>query len=153
MALYINGEAFVVADGAYQRGVTSTSLEVEGSATAEFRLTEKDQTAPAGRYRARVTGDQYVIQRAAGANRLNPWAASTDLLTIDKDGITPNVPFDVSGISPFIGNVVGFLTPGQAIHTVEWMQGYGPTADPDGYCVIAVADNQLGIVPYWNYQG
>jgi hypothetical protein len=36
---------------------------------------------------------------------------------------------------------------------VEWLQGHGPTADPDGYVMIAVGEEKLGILPYWNYGG
>ena len=149
-AIYLNGEAFVVSDGPTQRAVTAAVLEMEGSATAEFRLTEKDQTPPAGRYRSKVSGDKLILQRAS-AKTGDPWDTAQDLLTLDSEGITPNVPLDTDGIRHFVAHVVGYITPKQAAGVVEWLQGHGPTADPDGYVMITVGENKLGILPYWDY--
>ena len=149
-AIYLNGEAFSVSDGPTQRAVTAAVLELEGSATAEFRLTEKDQTSPAGRYRTKVSGDKLLLQRASSAGT-NPWASAQDLMTLDAEGITPHVPLDVDGISHFVGHIVSYITPKQAAGVVEWLQGHGPTANPDGYVMISVGENKLGILPYWDY--
>lgn len=149
--LYWNGASFTPVDDATQRVNTVASLAVEGKASAEYQLIETDQTSPAGRYRARVSADQYVIQRAASTGP-DPYATVHDLLTIDKEGAEFHVPLDVGGLSPFVANIVEYLGIDD-VRALEWIQGHGPTADPDGYAVINVAEGKLGIVPYWDYRG
>lgn len=150
MQLYVNGEPIALAGGPTQRDVTEASWEVEGHSKAEFRVTEGDQKSPAGRYRMQASGDKLRLQRAA-SNTSNPWASATDLLTLDDEEAVFGVPLDVDSIKHFIGNIVAFLTPGQVKPIVEWLQGHGPTADPDGYLLLSVAEGKQGIVPYWDY--
>ncbi len=61
---------------------TGPNLELIHATVPELRLTEEDQTDPAGRYRIKVEGDSIIIERAATAS----WATDTDLLTIASDG-------------------------------------------------------------------
>ena len=150
-AIYYNAEAFVVSSGPTQLAVNEATLTLEGSATAAYRLVETDQTSPAGRYQLKLSGDTLTIQRAT-SQTADPWASLQDLLTIDSEGAEFGVPLDIDSISHFVAHLVGYLTPGEVAGIVEWLQGHGPTADPDGYALITVAEGKLGIVPYWDYQ-
>jgi len=84
MAILINGEPIELVHGSVQRSATEYSHEVEGAETAEYRLTETDQTDPAGRFRFRVTGDALLIQRARRAE----WAEAKSLITVEEEGVT-----------------------------------------------------------------
>ena len=84
MGIRINGEPIQLADGSFQRSEDEVSYEVEGAETAEYRLTETDQTDPAGRFRFRVTGDALLIQRARRAE----WAEAKSLITVEEEGVT-----------------------------------------------------------------
>ncbi len=77
--LLVNGEVVTIADSVAQQDDTSQTWEISGQATAELRLTERDQADPAGRYRFRVSGDQLLIERAASAL----WATATTLFSVD----------------------------------------------------------------------
>lgn len=83
MALKINGEPIALADSPAQRANTGYAFEALGEATAEYRLTELDQTDPAGRYRFRVSGDALLFERATQPD----WADWETFITIDKDGV------------------------------------------------------------------
>ena len=56
----------------------SKLLEIIGP-TAELRLTENDQTDPAGRYRQRVTADNFLMEHALTAD----WATDFDFFAFD----------------------------------------------------------------------
>jgi hypothetical protein len=150
MPFFVNGEEVQLAHSEHELTRVNTSFDIAGETTAEYRLTERDQTSPAGRFRFRATGDKLVIQRATSPTS-DPWATYVDLLTLSDEGITPDVDLDVDGISHFVANIVTFITPKEAVAAVEWLQGHGPTVDPDGYAVVAVGDSKLGILPFWNY--
>lgn len=143
MAFRINGELFAVVSGPAEDAVTSASFEVEGSVTAEYRLTELDQTDPAGRFRIRASGDKLVFQRAA----LSRWREATDLLTISDEEIVAHVPLDLSEIGALLNAIVGVVS----VETPEvfWLEdGYGPTAAPEGYLAVQV-EEEVKYIPYW----
>ena len=73
------------------------------------------------------------------------------MLTLDDEEAVFGVPLDVDSIKHFVGNIVAFLTPAQVKPVVEWLQGHGPTTDPDGYLLLSVAEGKQGIIPYWDY--
>lgn len=63
MSLLLNGEVISVADSPAERADTSPEFEVAGVASAALLLTERDQTAPAGRFSFLATADTLVVQR------------------------------------------------------------------------------------------
>jgi len=66
----------------------SSPATIQGN-TPELRWSEVDQTDPAGRYRAQVSGDEWLLQRAASAD----WGSATNLIraSINSDGETVNI--------------------------------------------------------------
>jgi len=90
MPLLVNDEEVWIATGRTQWDTTAFSFEIAGPATAQLRLTERDQTDPAGRFRFLATGNELLVQAAASAN----WATATTLLTITATGLT-TYPDDV----------------------------------------------------------
>ena len=79
MPVRINGNSFTVVDSEALRTDTAWSFEVEGSASAEYRLAESGQTDPKGRWRWKAQGNQLRLEQASTAK----WAEITNLLTID----------------------------------------------------------------------
>lgn len=77
------------------------SFEIQGSLTAELRLTELDQVFPAGSYRWIVTGDQILLQRNGGSVWPNPgitttpWDTATTIGTWASGG-QYTIPDDIS---------------------------------------------------------
>ena len=57
-------------------------IEIEGAAP-EYRLTDTDESDPAGRYRIRVIGDESRWERAASAD----WGSATTRIAINQTGI------------------------------------------------------------------
>lgn len=129
MALLYNGEAVQIAEGPAIEAVTAESWDIQGAATAELRLTELDQTGPAGRFRLQVSGDQLFIQRGAG-DAVDPWSSATTLLTIDDTGVRVEYPDDA---------ILAFGTDSDAQHL--WSTG---DADNHSY-VVALGDDNQGL--------
>lgn len=86
MPLRYNGEGVELAAGPRVEAVTDESWEVEGDASAEYRTTELDQTSPAGRFRLRGEGDQWLVQRATGSVD-DPWSSARTLFTFGPTGL------------------------------------------------------------------
>jgi len=83
MTLRINGEIVQLAEGATQQADTTYSMDLQGIATAELRLTELDQADPLGRFRLRVRDGELVFERSIEAD----WADSEVMLTIGTAGV------------------------------------------------------------------
>ena len=83
MALKVNGEYIRLVDSPVSNALTTDSFELEGESTAELRLTELDQTDPAGRWRFRLTGDALQLERAAQAS----WVDSNVFLKVTSEGV------------------------------------------------------------------
>ena len=81
MALLINGDPVVIASGGAQDTTTSYVWEIEGTASAQYRLTELDQVDPKGRWRIHATGNQLLLQGAGAAK----WASAISYLVLDQD--------------------------------------------------------------------
>ena len=84
MAIRINGEVVQLAsEGA------DVIIEIDNSddksQPVEFRLTDVNETDPAGRFRLKVDGDSVEIQ---GATNRAGWLDSTTLLAFDRTGIS-----------------------------------------------------------------
>jgi hypothetical protein len=80
MGLRINGDAVVIASGGAQDTTTAYVWEIEGSDSAEYRLTELDQADPKGRWRLRAAGNQLLFESAALAR----WGRATAYITFDQ---------------------------------------------------------------------
>jgi len=147
----VNGEYFTVADSALQRSITDVIFGVHGTTSAEVRLEDLSQTAPAGRFGVKIDDDTFTIRRATSTTS-DPYAESLDLLTITQYGAEFGVPLAVTNVAPLVANMVEVL-PANLVQKLAWFQGHGPTEDPDGYVLIHVGVNKLGIIPYWDYRG
>jgi len=79
MPLLINGEAIQIIQGPSVDNDTTWTFDIQATAQVELRLTELEQTDPAGRFRLLVNGDQLLLQRAASAL----WATATTIMTLD----------------------------------------------------------------------
>src|SRR3990167_3221743 len=64
MGIKINGEPVQLAQGQVQRSDGSFEFEIDGTESVALVFTEKDETAPAGRYRFMVSGDAFTVERA-----------------------------------------------------------------------------------------
>ena len=156
MGFRVNGELFTIATGPRQQDATNVSLEVEGQATAEVRLTELDQPGPengAGYYRTRVEGDTLLFQRALktapGAEGWRDWVDPLTIMSLSKTGIGFHVPFDLSSLSGLVGSIID--TVAEDFPSVVWLgDGYGPTEKPAGYLAVAVDNDEgEGYIPFW----
>ncbi len=77
--ILVNGEQIRLKTQEEGLADDETIWEVSAS-QPEYRLTESDQTDPAGRWRWRLNGDVLYLERATSAE----WAADEDWLTLDK---------------------------------------------------------------------
>ena len=80
MGLKINGDPVVIASGGSQDTTTAYVWEIEGAASAEYRLTELDQLDPKGRWRFRASGNELLIEGAA----LPRWAGADLYIRLDQ---------------------------------------------------------------------
>lgn len=78
-----NGEIVTLADSPAQQADQSVTWEVEGQTSAELRLRELGQVAPAGIWRTVATGGQLLIQAAATMDALGEPATWTTWWTFD----------------------------------------------------------------------
>lgn len=146
MAFRVNGELFSVADSPLQRDQPDQSFEVEGAASAEYRLSELDQIDPAGRYRVLVQDDVLHFQRAASPL----WATAVDLMTLSRRELIVNVPLDLSRLLRLQDLVLDLVEPD--VPEVVWLgDGHGPSEEPDGYLALAVnfEGADTAYVPFW----
>ena len=151
MGFRVNGELFTIANSPLQRASESVHLEVEGAASAEYRLTELDQVQPAGYYRTRVEGDKFLIQRALktapGSEGWRDWVDAMTLMEISKTEARFNVPIDLSSLirlQDLVLDIVDVEAP-----EVVWLgDGYGPTAEPVKYLAVLDGDEVL-FIPAW----
>ena len=158
MALRINGEGFQVSDSHLQRDATGVALEVEGRASAELRLTELDQTEPAGYYRLRVNGDKLLVQRASkttlkGAT-WRDWVDADTLMEISKAEVSFKVPIDLSSLGGFTGMLIDTVP--LDVPSAVWLgDGHGPSEDPAGWFSMLAddGDSEPVYVPFWRNQG
>ena len=81
MGLLINGDPVVLASGGAQDTTTAFVWEIEGSASAQYRLPELDQLDPKGRWRIHATGNQLLLEGAGAAK----WASAISYLGLDQD--------------------------------------------------------------------
>lgn len=79
MGLKINGDPVVIASGGRQDTATAYIWEIEGAASAQYRLTELDQLDPKGRWRLHATGNQLCFDAAGAPN----WVAALPFLALD----------------------------------------------------------------------
>ena len=82
MSFKVNGEIVRLTESVAERAATATTYEFDGQASVAFRLTELDQTDPAGRWQFIATGGQLLLQKAATAN----WGSATTLWSLDSGG-------------------------------------------------------------------
>mgnify|MGYP001591069873 FL=1 len=148
MAFRVNGELFVIASSALQRDQAAQSLDVEGAASAEYRLTELDQIDPAGRYRVQVQDDALHFQRAASPL----WATALELMTLSRTGLVLSVPLDLTNLLRLQDLVVDVVEPD--VPQVVWLgDGQGPSEEPDGYLALNIdfhgTENPV-YVPFWS---
>ena len=87
MALTYNGEIVSLADSPAARAENEPYWEVRGRAAAEYRLTELDQEDPAGRYRTRVEGGAYLLQRKTGTAANGGVETWKTYLSLDEEGL------------------------------------------------------------------
>ena len=145
MPLRLNGEQFNPTHSDAELNAVAVALEVEGQSSAEFRWTELDQKDPAGRFRAKATGDELVFQRSGSAK----WASAIDLMTLRKDEVEFHVPLDLSSVLAFMAAIVATVPP--EVPSIHWLgEGYGPIEGPAGYlALMADGEDDEVYVPYW----
>lgn len=101
MALRINGEVVQLASNG-----ADTIIEIDNSddrsAAIELRLTDVNETDPAGRFRLRVSGDSFEIHGAA--NRAG-WLDDTTLISFDRTGVT-KLALSESGALSLVENLM-----------------------------------------------
>ena len=82
MAVTYNGQSVSLAESAELRAATEIYWEVKGKDAAEFRLTEEGQEDPKGRFRTRVKGDVWMLQKKTEAP--DTWKS---YITLDSAGV------------------------------------------------------------------
>lgn len=80
MGLRINSDPVVIASGGAQDTATAYVWEIEGAASAQYRLAELDQLDPKGRWRIHATGNQLLFEGAGSAK----WGSASLYLTFDQ---------------------------------------------------------------------
>lgn len=90
MPILVNESFVALEDDPTQKPRATVSMDVQGPDTAEYRLTETNQSDPVGRFRFRVIDRELRIERATAAN----WASSETMITVSADGVTFVTPSD-----------------------------------------------------------
>mgnify|MGYP001559846156 CR=1 FL=1 len=80
MPLLINDDPVVIASGGAQDTTTTYIWEIQGTGSAQYRLTELDQLDPKGRWRIHATGNQLLLEGAGAAK----WASAISYLVLDQ---------------------------------------------------------------------
>ena len=82
MAVTYNGQSVSLAESKELRDAREFYWEVKGQDAAEFRLTEEGQEDPKGRFRTRVEGDVWMLQKKTEAP--DTWKT---YITLDSEGL------------------------------------------------------------------